>query len=91
MEKYMLPCLVKKYLGFECVGCGLQRSLLLLFEGRFADSFHMYPAIYPLVLLIGYTALSIFIKLRFSPIITPALAIISVLTMVVSYCLKFIS
>ena len=89
MEKYMLPCLVKKYLGFECVGCGLQRSVLLLFEGRFADAFHMYPAIYPLTILIGYTGLSLFIKLKLSPVITPALGIIAVLTMLVSYCLKF--
>ncbi|MEL1255503.1 DUF2752 domain-containing protein [Flavobacterium sp. DGU38] len=46
LEKYMLPCLFKTLFGFECLGCGFQRSLFLLFEGRFFDAFKMYPAIY---------------------------------------------
>ncbi|HCW65555.1 MAG TPA: hypothetical protein DG752_12905, partial [Leeuwenhoekiella sp.] len=51
MEKYMLPCLTKKYLGFECMGCGLQRSLVALLQGHFSEAFTLYPAIFPLALL----------------------------------------
>lgn len=50
-EKYMLPCLTRKFLGVECFGCGSQRAVLLLFKGEFAAAFHMYPAIYSLILL----------------------------------------
>jgi len=51
MEKYMLPCLFKAFFGIPCPGCGGQRAALFLLEGRFADAFFMYPAIYPLVIL----------------------------------------
>ncbi|MEH6406422.1 MAG: DUF2752 domain-containing protein [Leeuwenhoekiella sp.] len=84
----MLPCLIKKYFGFDCLGCGIQRAAAFIIQGRFTDAFHMYPAIYPLLFLFGYTGLSIFVKLKFASFITPALAIISVLTMIVSYCFK---
>ena len=33
-----------KFLGFHyCPGCGLGRSIALLFRGRFAESFNMHP------------------------------------------------
>lgn len=47
----MLPCLSKQLLGMECFGCGLQRAVVLLFQGEFAAAFKMYPAIYTLILL----------------------------------------
>lgn len=56
MEKYMLPCMNKSIFGIECPGCGLQRSFLMLCEGRFVDAFFMFPAIYTtiaFVMLIG--------------------------------------
>ncbi|MGS0524465.1 DUF2752 domain-containing protein [Zobellia nedashkovskayae] len=31
----MLPCLNKKLFGIDCPGCGLQRSIVLFFKGRF--------------------------------------------------------
>ncbi|WP_317043477.1 DUF2752 domain-containing protein [Flavobacterium defluvii] len=54
----MIPCLFKKLFGFECLGCGFQRSLFLLFQGEFSAAFKMYPAVYTtllfLVLLLFY-------------------------------------
>lgn len=46
----MFPCLFKKMFGFDCPGCGTQRSFLLLCHGKFTAAFHMFPAIYTLVL-----------------------------------------
>ncbi|WP_224489981.1 DUF2752 domain-containing protein [Robertkochia flava] len=51
IEDYMLPCLTRQLLGVECFGCGLQRAVLLLFQGEFVAAFQMYPAIYSLILL----------------------------------------
>ena len=48
-EDYMLPCLNKKLFGFDCLGCGLQRSLSLLFHGDFLGALKMYPAVYTLI------------------------------------------
>ncbi|WP_410493642.1 DUF2752 domain-containing protein, partial [Chryseobacterium sp. PMSZPI] len=30
----MLTCPSKKFLGVECFGCGAQRAIVLVFEGR---------------------------------------------------------
>ena len=39
----MLPCPIKYLTGVDCLGCGIQRSLKLLFEFNIVDSFKMYP------------------------------------------------
>lgn len=43
-----MPCGYKQYLGFDCPFCGSQRSVLLLLQGRFRESFLMFPALLPL-------------------------------------------
>jgi hypothetical protein len=44
-----------KYLGFHyCPGCGLGRSIALLFRARFAESFSMHPLGFFAVIVIGY-------------------------------------
>lgn len=58
LEDYMLPCLNKKIFGFECMGCGIQRSISLILHGNFADAFYMYPAIYTLILMFGVITLN---------------------------------
>ena len=37
--------------GVDCLGCGMQRSFVLLMKGEFVEAFRMYPAIYTLVIL----------------------------------------
>lgn len=91
MEEYMLPCLNKKYLGFECMGCGLQRSLVALFQGDFVKAFELYPAIYPLVLLGVMISLNYMVGVKYGSKIISVLAILSVTTIIVSYILKLTS
>lgn len=88
MEEYMLPCLNKKYLGFECMGCGIQRSIAHLFKGEFIDAFMMYPAIYPLLALLSVLALNQFISFKYANKSIIFLSILSVGTIIVSYILK---
>ena len=47
----MLPCPIKHLTGVDCLGCGIQRSLKLLFEFNFVDSFKMYPPLITGILL----------------------------------------
>lgn len=88
MEEYMLSCPTKKYLGFECLGCGLQRSVVLLFKGEFAEAFFMFPAIYPLLLLGSMIVIHQFSPLKNIVKIVWVLGILSAATMVGSYVLK---
>ena len=86
--EYMLPCLNKKLFGFDCLGCGLQRSVSLIFHGEFIAAFKMYPAIYPLILLFAFIGVKFFIKFEYSSKIINVLAIITITTIVISYIIK---
>ncbi len=87
-EEYMLPCLNKKLLGIECMGCGLQRSVVLVFQGDFVAAFHMYPAVYTLILLFGFIILNYFKNFKFASKIILSLAIINVIIIIGSFILK---
>ena len=48
LERNMLQCPYKQTFGIDCPGCGLQRSLLMLFQGNVCESLKLYPATIPL-------------------------------------------
>ena len=51
LEENMLACSWKQGLGVECMGCGMQRSIIHLFKGEFIQAFQLYPAIYTLIIM----------------------------------------
>ena len=87
-EDFMIPCLNKKLFGFECMGCGMQRSIALIFNGEFVAAFFMYPAIYTLIALFSCVIVNIFFKFKHGTRIINVLAIITVIIIVVSYIIK---
>ena len=91
VEEYMLPCLNKKLFGIDCMGCGMQRSISLILHGEFTAAFHMYPAIYSLIVLFIYIGLNIFFKFKNSNKVITALAIITLATIIISYVIKIIN
>ncbi|MGI9550591.1 MAG: DUF2752 domain-containing protein [Aurantibacter sp.] len=88
IEDFMLPCMNKKLFGFDCPGCGLQRSAVHLVKGEFAAAFEMYPAIYGLVGLILFAFAGQFIKFRYDTQIKIFLAFLTGATIIVNYILK---
>ncbi|MGB7395736.1 MAG: DUF2752 domain-containing protein [Pricia sp.] len=90
IEDYMLPCLTKKLLDFDCPGCGLQRSVMLLIQGDFVEAFQMYPALYAIVLLLGFLLFDNFLQIRHSNKIIIGLMVSSVALILGNYILKFI-
>lgn len=91
IEDYMLPCLNKKFFGTECMGCGMQRSIILVFKGEFAEAFYMYPAIYLIIPLSLAIITSLFYKYKYSSKIINTLAIVTIITIVVNYIIKLIN
>jgi hypothetical protein len=89
-KDYMLPCLSKQLLGFDCPGCGMQRSVALLLQGDFVAAFQMYPAIYSIIGLFGFLALDYFIKIKHANTISIGLMIMSVFLILINFALKFI-
>ena len=90
-EAEMLPCLSRQLLGLECPGCGLQRSVALLLNGQVAESFLMYPGLYPMMLFFAFAAVDRFAGFRQGPRITSALGLLTVGTILVNFLLKIIN
>lgn len=91
VTNYMLPCLNKQVLGFECPGCGIQRSFILLSHGEVKAAFIMYPAIYTLIFLFGVIILSYFYKFKHASKLISILAIISVALILINFFYKLIN
>jgi hypothetical protein len=89
-EDYMLPCLTKKFLGFDCPGCGLQRSVAFLLQGDFVAAFKIYPAIYPMLLLFTFIGLKRLVNIRFENSITFGLLLTTFIAILTHFILKLI-
>jgi len=57
LKDHLLTCPSRYFLHFDCPGCGLQRSIIALVQGDFAESFYLYPATIPLMLMFVIAAL----------------------------------
>lgn len=90
IEKFMLPCFTKQFLGMDCPGCGLQRSLLFLFRGEFVAAFKMYPAIYPMIALFAFLIIRNRLNLKHESNITFSLMFVTTAAVLINYILKFI-
>ncbi|CDF78970.1 conserved hypothetical protein (DUF2752) [Formosa agariphila KMM 3901] len=88
IEDYMLPCINKQLFGFDCLGCGLQRAIALIFQGHFIDAFKMYPAVYTLILLAIVLVLNIFMSFKHQESIKKWLFIVNIAIIVISYFIK---
>lgn len=88
IEDFMLPCPSKKFLGIECFGCGSQRAIVMVFQGRFGEAFHMFPAVYTLLLFFAVILLNFSDRKRNYGNALVFLAIINAVIMVVAYFIR---
>ena len=70
------------------MGCGLQRSAVLVAKGEFIDAFNMYPAIYTLILLFGIIAFNTFKNFKYASKIILILAVLNAVIIVTSFIIK---
>jgi hypothetical protein len=78
----------KSLFGIDCIGCGTQRSLLLILNGEFTKAFYQFPAIYTTLFLFGLIGLHLIDKKRNYQKIIIGLAIINAIIMIISYIYK---
>jgi hypothetical protein len=88
MEEFLLPCLNKQLFGFDCLGCGAQRALVLVFQGEFHSAFKMYPAIYTILLLLAFLVVNLFVKFRRDWHVKAGLIILNAIIIVGAYAYK---
>jgi len=87
-KEYMLPCLNKKLFGFDCLGCGMQRSLLFITNGEFIEAFKMYPAIYTILLFFILVLYNFLFKKKVNSKIIYSLAVLNIVIIITSYIYK---
>jgi len=88
MEEYLLPCLNKQLFGLECYGCGGQRSVLLLLKGDFHGALLMFPAIYPILILLVFVLFNLFYKFQYDYYIKIGLILLTGFVLITSYLFK---
>jgi len=91
IDDYMLPCINKKLFGFDCMGCGIQRSIAFILKGEFLSAFKMYPAIYTLLLLFIFILISFKFKIKKSNTIILALFFINAILITGNFIIKIIT
>jgi hypothetical protein len=88
LEAHELPCMFKALTHFDCPGCGMQRSFILLLKGDVTGSFFMYPALVPVLVLFVFLILHVTLKFRQGPSILKFAYIICAGIILVSYIYK---
>ena len=84
----MLPCMNKSIFGVDCMGCGMQRSLILLLHSEFIEAFKMFPALYTTILFFLVVILHFLDKSRNYLKLIVGLAIVNALVLVIAYAYK---
>lgn len=74
----------------DCPGCGIQRSFVLLLKGDIKASFFMYPALLPILLLFGFLAINLLLKLKNGPNILKYMYLFCTGIILVSYIYKLL-
>lgn len=89
LETHLLQCPTKKLIGIDCLGCGFQRSFLLLINGNLVDSFLMYPALIPLLLMFGYLITHLFLRFKKGAKTLQYFYILNSILIITNYIIKF--
>lgn len=89
IESALLQCPGKQLVGLNCLGCGLQRSFILLIKGQLIESFLMYPALIPLLLMFGYLIAHLFLNLKKGAKNLQYFYILNTILILANYIIKF--
>jgi hypothetical protein len=85
LESHQLPCYYKKFLGVECLGCGMQSAFILLLKGEFIESFLTYPALFPVMFMVLYLLLHLIFKFKKGARVLKISFIFTLMIMVLGY------
>ena len=91
LQQHELPCMFKSVTHFDCPGCGLQRSFVLLLQGNFISSFKMYPALLPIIFLFGFLILHLIWQFKNGAVILKFFYIFCTVIIMLSYIYKIMN
>ncbi|WP_316812805.1 DUF2752 domain-containing protein [Pedobacter heparinus] len=85
---FLLPCPFKCLTGFDCPGCGFQRSLLALLRGDLQESFRLYPPAIPILITLVVALSARYLSQRDQPLLIKTLFLITGSIIMGSYLVK---
>ncbi|HNW97866.1 MAG TPA: DUF2752 domain-containing protein [Bacteroidales bacterium] len=91
LEQHTLPCFYHKYLGVDCPGCGMQRALIELLRGNLIESLKMYPALIPIIFILGYLIFHLIYKFRNGANVLKISFIFTSIIIVINFVVKLIN
>ncbi|WP_103067947.1 DUF2752 domain-containing protein [Aquimarina sediminis] len=89
LETHLFQCPTKRLIGIDCLGCGLQRSFILLIRGNITASFLMYPALIPMLIMLGYLTSHLIFKFKNGAKILQYFYILNIILIITNYFIKF--
>ena len=90
LEQHMLPCFYKHFLGVECPGCGMQRSIIALLKGNLYESFLLYPPLLPFLTLLVLLITQLLFKFKYGAQTLKWVFIFNAMVIVINYLYKII-
>lgn len=84
----MIECSWKSNYGIDCLTCGFQRSLEALFQGDLIESFLLFPATIPLLLVFVILPIHLAFKLKHGVKIIVTSFSFAALLIVINYSIK---
>ena len=91
LNDHLLTCPFKQLFHFDCPGCGLQRSVLALMRGEFLESFQLYPATVPMIILFIFAMIHLKFDLKNGAFFIKMLYIFISIVIVINYIYKIIN
>ena len=88
LERNMVSCSWKKQFGIECVGCGMQRSLILILKGEFINAYKMYPPIYTIIIMVVFLLAHLKFKFKNGHNVVLSLFILNLMLILANYFIK---
>ncbi len=89
LEGNLLSCPTKQITGIDCLGCGLQRSVIHLIQGEFTLAFKMYAPIFPIILTFLFLTIHLLLNKNWSRMALKIGYFASALAILTNYILKF--
>ncbi|MDY8138972.1 DUF2752 domain-containing protein [Aquimarina sp. 2201CG5-10] len=88
LETHLLQCPTKKLIGIDCLGCGMQRSFVLLLKGQVSASFIMYPALIPMLFMLLFLLAHIIFEFKKGATILKYFYILNIILIITNYIIK---
>lgn len=85
----MQTCTTKSTLGLDCMGCGMQRSIIALLKGHVWESIQLYPALIPLTAMFLLLIVHSIFKLKYGARVLLILFILNAALMFGNFLYKY--